>query len=268
MAEHHVVSILETIVGKPLFPCGNRHSRESGNPASHIGVCHVDSRFRGNDDKSMSVSSRDLREYPLPVPESAGIPRAVQEQVLVAPFNDIETTYAIIEKHRDELGGVVVEPLQRWLPPKPGFLQGLREVTSRYEIPLVFDEVVSGFRLAWGGAQEYYDVVPDLAAYGKIMGGGFPLAAICGREEIMRLYDFAIEGTPDFVPQVGTLSGNPIAAVAGLATLRELKKPGAFEKLHAHGQPAQRCSGEPSEAGRCCGPGGGRATRVRGTVLT
>jgi glutamate-1-semialdehyde 2,1-aminomutase len=101
---------------------------------------------------------------------------------------------------------------------------------------LVFDEVVTGFRLAYGGAQEYYGVAPDLAAIGKIVGGGFPLAAVCGAEELMRPFDPRYDGTGDFISQSGTLNGNPIAAVAGLATLAELRKPGAYETIHGTGK--------------------------------
>src|SRR5947199_119996 len=135
-----------------------------------------------------------------------------------------------------ELVAVIVEPFQRLISPQPGFLPGLRTLTQRHGIPLIFDEVVTGFRFAYGGAQEYYGVVPDLAAYGKIIGGGFPLAAVCGRREIMRAFDPRLEGTPEFVAQVGTLSGNPIAAVAGLATLAELRKPGAYAQLQRIGR--------------------------------
>ena len=94
--------------------------------------------------------------------------------------------------------------------------------------------MVTGFRFAYGGAQEYYGVTPDLAAYGKIIGGGFPLAAVVGREEIMRGFDPRIDGTPDYVSQSGTLNGNPIAAVAGLASLAELRKPGVYERVRTH----------------------------------
>ena len=100
--------------------------------------------------------------------------------MLIAPFNDIETTSAIIERYHDDLGGVIVEPFQRLLPPRPGFLEGLREVTERYEIPLIFDEVVTSFRFAYGGAQEFYGVVPDLCSLGKAVAGGFPLTAVGG----------------------------------------------------------------------------------------
>ena len=195
--------------------------------------------YHGTSDyASMSItpSAEALRDFPDPVPGSAGVPGAVTETVLVAPYNDSETTSAIIEKHRDELAAVIVEPMQRVLTPKPGFLQDLREVTAHYQIPLVFDEVVTGFRLAYGGAQEYYGVVPDLAALGKIVGGGYPLAVIAGREEIMSVYDPSLAEPDGYVPQIGTLNGNPVACAAGLATLSELRKEGAYRLLHETGQ--------------------------------
>ena len=154
----------------------------------------------------------------------------------MAPYNDAETATAIIEKRHDELAAVIVEPMQRILAPKPGFLQALREATAHHQIPLIFDEVVTGFRFAYGGAQEYYGVTPDLAAMGKIVGGGFPLAVIVGKEELMSLFDQTATGADSFVPQIGTLNGNPVACAAGLATLAELRKGGAYEKLHATGR--------------------------------
>jgi glutamate-1-semialdehyde 2,1-aminomutase len=180
--------------------------------------------------------SRTLKDYPAAIPDSAGIPRCIEGEVLVAPFNNIETTSAIIEKHHDELAAVIVEPMQRTIPPKPGFLQGLRAVTHQYGIPLIFDEIVTGFRLAYGGAQEYYGVVPDLCALGKSMSGGHPLTVLCGRAEIMAHVDPARLATGDHVRQTGTLSGNPISAVASLATLKELRRDGAYERLFATGR--------------------------------
>ena len=156
--------------------------------------------------------------------------------MLVAPFNDLQTTADLLAAHADEVAAIIVEPMQRVLTPLPGFLQGLRDLATRYEIPLVFDEVVTGFRLAYGGAQEYYGVTPDLVALGKIVGGGFPLAAVAGRADLMDYYDAAAVDADDFVPQIGTLSGNPIAAVAGLATLAELRKPGQYDRLFASGR--------------------------------
>ena len=178
------------------------------------------------------------RDYPRPVPNSAGIPRAIECEVLVAPFNDIETTAALIEAHHDELAGVIVEPLQRTIAPRPGFLAGLREATTRFGIPLIFDEVVTGFRLAFGGAQEYYGVVPDLCALGKSISGGHPISVLCGRAEIMKLVDPAAAARAEsgHVAQTGTFSGNPISAVAALATLAELRKPGVYGRLFATGR--------------------------------
>ena len=125
--------------------------------------------------------------------------------------------------------------MQRLIPPEPGFLQGLRDITRQYGIPLIFDEVVTGFRLAYGGAQQYYGIVPDICTLGKVIGGGFPLAAVAGREDIMAHLDRSRVGSGDFMPQIGTLSGNPVAAVAGLATLAILRRPGAYERLFANG---------------------------------
>jgi glutamate-1-semialdehyde 2,1-aminomutase len=143
---------------------------------------------------------------------------------------------SLIREHADELAGVIVEPFQRLLPPRPGFLQALRRITAEHGIPLIFDEVVTGFRFAYGGAQEYYGVTPDLCTLGKIVGGGFALAAIAGRADIMRHFDKLAVAEEDFLFQVGTLSGNPVAAVAGLATLEILKRPAAYEQVFATGR--------------------------------
>jgi glutamate-1-semialdehyde 2,1-aminomutase len=169
-------------------------------------------------------------------PDTAGIPESVQGEMLVAPFNDLVATQQLIHAHREELAGVIVEPMQRLIPPVPGFLQGLRDVTAEFGIPLIFDEVVTGFRLAYGGAQEYYGVVPDICTMGKVIGGGYPLSAVAGRAEIMAHFDRAAVGEAGFMPQIGTLSGNPIAAVAGLATLKILQRPGAYETIFATGR--------------------------------
>ena len=193
--------------------------------------------FHGmNDYALMSMGPSAPLEFPLPTPDSAGIPKAVESEMLIAPFNDLETTTAIIERYHDELAGVIVEAFQRLIPPKPGFLEGLREITQQYEIPLIFDEVVTGFRFAYGGAQEYYGVTPDLCSLGKVVAGGYPLSAVAGREEIMAQFDPNATQPGEHLPQVGTLSGNPIAAVAGLTTLNILKREGTYEKLFATGR--------------------------------
>jgi glutamate-1-semialdehyde 2,1-aminomutase len=192
--------------------------------------------FHGTHDYSlMSVGPRVPKAFPAPTPDSAGIPHAISEEVLVAPFNDLAETEAIIAAHHESLAAVIMEPFQRLVVPDTAFLAGVREVTRRFGVPLIFDEIVTGFRFAYGGAQEYYGVVPDIAALGKIIGGGFPLAAVVGSEEIMHHLAPAMEETGDFVQQAGTLNGNPVAAAAGLATLAELRKPGVYTRLFETG---------------------------------
>ena len=184
----------------------------------------------------MSLAPKKPGNFPRPSPDSAGIPKSVQDEMLVAAFNDIEMTESLIKEHKNELAGVIVEPFQRLIPPAPGFLEGLRRITTEHGIPLIFDEVVTGFRFAYGGAQEYYGVTPDLCTLGKIVGGGFALAAIAGRADIMAHFDKLEVPEEDFLFQVGTLSGNPVAAVAGLATLEVLKRPGSYEQVFATGR--------------------------------
>ncbi|MCC6717862.1 MAG: aminotransferase class III-fold pyridoxal phosphate-dependent enzyme [Acetobacteraceae bacterium] len=193
--------------------------------------------YHGMSDFSlMSLAPKRPGNFPYPVPDSAGIPRAIQDTMLIAPFNDLATVESLIREHKDDLAGVIVEPFQRLIPPAPGFLQGLRRITAEHGIPLIFDEVVTGFRFAYGGAQEYYGVTPDLCTLGKIMGGGFALAAVAGRADMMAHFDRAMVADEDFLMQVGTLSANPVASVAGLATLEVLKRPGMYEKAFATGR--------------------------------
>jgi glutamate-1-semialdehyde 2,1-aminomutase len=183
----------------------------------------------------MSLFPQRLVDFPLAQPTSAGTSQAISQEVLIAPFNDLEKTTHIIDRHRSQLGGVIVEPLQRCTPPEEGFLEGLRDVTRKRGIPLIFDEVVTGFRLAYGGAQEYYGVTPDLAAFGKAMGGGFPIGAFCGKAEIMDLCIEANLGSEKYVWVASSLGGNPVSMAASLATLEELRKPGSYGRLHEMG---------------------------------
>lgn len=204
-------------------------------------VLKFEGGFHGTSDYAqMSVTPSAGEEFPQAVPSSAGIPRAIQDLMLIAPFNDIDTASTIIEAHQEELAAVIVEPLQRVLAPEPGFLQGLRQITSRYDIPLIFDEVVTGFRLAYGGAQEFYGVIPDLCSVGKIMGGGYPLAAVLGRNDILSVYDQEVADSDTFVSQIGTLNGNPVACAAGLATLSELRKEGSYDQIRDTGARVRR----------------------------
>lgn len=184
----------------------------------------------------MSMAPKSPGNFPRAIPDSAGIPMSVADEMLIAAFNDVAMVESLIKEHKDELAGVIVEPFQRLLPPQPGFLQALRRITAEHGIPLIFDEVVTGFRFAYGGAQEYYGVTPDLCTLGKIVGGGFALAAIAGRADIMRHFDKMAVAEEDFLFQVGTLSGNPVAAVAGLATLEVLRRPGTYEGVFKTGR--------------------------------
>ena len=192
--------------------------------------------YHGMSDTSLqSLAPKRPGNFPRPIPDSAGIPDGVGDEVLVAPYNDLDAVANLIAEHGDEIAGIIVEPVQRIIPPVAGFLAGLRELTGKHDIVLIFDEVVTGFRMAYGGAQEHYGVTPDLCTLGKACGGGYPLAAVAGREELMALFDAGRVGQERFLFQVGTLSGNPVAAVAGLATLEVLREPGTYERVNATG---------------------------------
>ena len=193
--------------------------------------------FHGMSDYAlMSMAPKRPGNFPQATPDSAGIPQRIRDEVLIAPFNDAEMAASLIKEHQDDLGGIIVEPFQRLLPPAPGFLETLRDLASEYSIPLIFDEVVTGFRFAYGGAQAYYGVTPDICALGKLIGGGFPMAAIAAKEEFMVHFDKNAVADGEFMPQIGTLSGNPVAAVAGLATLNVLKEPGIYDNLFTTGK--------------------------------
>ena len=187
----------------------------------------------------MSLAPANLVNFPNAVPDSAGIPDGVREEMLIAPFNDIDFMRSLIAEHGREIACVIVEPLQRIIPPAPGFLEALREETSKAGIVLIFDEIVTGYRLAYGGAQEVYGVTPDLCTLGKIVGGGFPLAATAGRADIMAHFDKAKVGADGWLMQLGTLSGNPVACAAGLKTMEILRREGAYETLRANGRRIQ-----------------------------
>jgi glutamate-1-semialdehyde 2,1-aminomutase len=190
----------------------------------------------GHDLGQLSGAPAAPPAFPEAMPDCDGIPAGACRDVLVAPFNDLSTTRDVVERHHRELAAVIVEPLQRALKPEPGFLAGLREITRKHAIVLVFDEIVTGFRLAWGGAQERYGVVPDLACYGKIIGGGYPVSAVVGRRELLELAAPTQKGKGKYCFLSGTLTANPVACAAGLATLGVLRQQGVYDQLHAKGQ--------------------------------
>jgi glutamate-1-semialdehyde 2,1-aminomutase len=165
----------------------------------------------------------------LGLPDSPGVPKSATSSTLTAPFNDLDAVKALFEENPDDISGVILEPVvgnSGFITPDAGFLEGLRELTQEYGALLVFDEVMTGFRIAYGGAQEKFGVTPDLTTLGKIIGGGLPVGAYGGRRDIMSMV--APAGA---VYQAGTLSGNPLAMTAGIKTLELLQKPGTYNQL-------------------------------------
>ena len=183
----------------------------------------------------MSLAPTLAVNFPTAVPDSAGIPQGVADEMLIAPFNDLEAVASLLSEHQD-VAAIIAEPLQRIIPAAPGFLQGLRDLCDKHDVLLIFDEIVTGFRLAYGGAQERYGVIPDICTLGKIIGGGFPLAALGASAEIMAHFDRAHVGAEKWLMQLGTLSGNPVAAAAGLKTMEILRRPGQYDRLREVGQ--------------------------------
>ncbi len=174
-------------------------------------------------------------DFPQPDPSSAGIDHAVRDHVLIAPYNDITTTRRVLEAHAAETAAVIVEPLHRCLVPEDGFLDQLRALCDELKVLLIFDEVVTGFRLAYGGAQEYYGVVPDLVAYGKALGGGYPIGAFGGRGEIMAIVREDRMNQATYVWTASTLGGNPISTAAANAAMQVFRGDGVYPHLHGLG---------------------------------
>lgn len=183
--------------------------------------------YHGHGDYLLAKAGSGLAT--LGIPDSPGVPDDFAKHTLTAPYNDIRTVQQLITANRDRLACIIVEPIagnMGVVPPAPDFLAALRKLTSEHNILLIFDEVISGFRVGYGGAQALYGITPDLTVLGKIIGGGLPVGAYGGRKEIMDL--IAPVGP---VYQAGTLSGNPLAVSAGLATLKQLRVKGVYKKL-------------------------------------
>lgn len=192
-------------------------------------IVKFDGCYHGHADGFLSQAGSGLAT--LGIASSPGVPRSFAELTLSAPYNDARSVEKWFAEHHDRIAAVIVEPMAANMgvvPPAPGFLPSLRELTRRHGALLIFDEVITGFRLAYGGAQAIFNITPDLTTLGKIIGGGLPVAAYGGRAEIMNL--IAPLGS---VYQAGTLSGNPLAMRAGIETLKLLRAPGFYETLNS-----------------------------------
>jgi glutamate-1-semialdehyde 2,1-aminomutase len=193
--------------------------------------------YHGHADSFLSKAGSGLAT--LGIAASPGVPQAVAALTLDAPYNDLAVVESIFQAHGSAIAAVIVEPVAANMgvvPPAPGFLAGLREITRRHGALLIFDEVITGFRLCYGGAQQHFGIEPDLTTLGKIIGGGLPVAAYGGRQDLMER--IAPLGP---VYQAGTLSGNPLAMRAGIETLKRLSAPGFYESLDRKG--AQMAAG-------------------------
>jgi glutamate-1-semialdehyde 2,1-aminomutase len=229
-----------------MIPCAQRLAfTTSGSEATYYAlrmaraytgrekILKFEGSYHGNHDYSLvATTPPNASNYPSGRADSGGVPVGIAETVLVAPYNDAEAMRTIMRQHGREVAAIIVEPIQRVIPPAPGFLEALRVEADRAGAILIFDEVVTGFRLAIGGAQDYFGVRPDLAAYGKIIGGGLGTGAVAGRADIIDCASPARKGQPGFAYVNGTLHGNPLASAAGLATLRAIQAPGFHAALN------------------------------------
>jgi glutamate-1-semialdehyde 2,1-aminomutase len=237
------IALAEKLVG--LIPCAERLAfTTTGSEATFYAlriaraytgrqkVLKFEGAYHGNHDyAAFSLFPTKPANYPVAPADSGGVPEVLQPTVLVAPYNDPTAVERLVEEHKDDLAAIIVEGVQRIIFAKPDFLAGLKRLCDETGVLLIFDEVVTGFRLALGGAQEHFGVRPDLATYGKIVGGGGPLGCVAGRAEILDCVNPGRKGRADYAYINGTLHGNPIAAAAGLATLKVLERPGFYEAL-------------------------------------
>jgi glutamate-1-semialdehyde 2,1-aminomutase len=201
-------------------------------------VAKFEGHYHGiHDDVLVSVAPKPSAAGPPGAPRAqasaASVPREVLERTVVLPFNDLEATLRRLRRNSRTVGAVILEPIARgYLAADPDFVKGLQEYTQDRDIPLIFDEVMSGFRVGIGGAQEYYGVKPDLIALGKVIGGGLPMGAFAGRQDIMELASPMEKDPSRSLFHSGTFNGNPLCIAAGTATLNALARPGAYERLN------------------------------------
>ena len=196
-------------------------------------ILKFEGAYHGNHDYAIvSTFPKQTGAYPQGVPDSSGQPEATVSTMLVCPYNDLETLRKIVAEHHRDIAAIIAEPVQRIIPADPEFLHGIRDICDEYDMLFILDEVVTGFRLGYGGAQQWYDVRPDLSTHGKVVGGGGPLSCIAGRADVIGLSDPRIKGEQGYTYFNGTLHGNPVAAAATMAMLDELDKPGVYERMN------------------------------------
>ena len=198
-------------------------------------ILKFEGAYHGNHDYAIvSTFPRETGHYPDGVADSFGQPQATTSTMLVAPYNDLEALQRIVAEHGREIAAIIAEPVQRIIPARPEFLQGIQKICSDNDIVFILDEVVTGFRLCYGGGQDWYDVKPDLATYGKVVGGGGPLSCVAGRADIINLADPNRKGQDRYTYFNGTLHGNPVASAATLAMLDQLTKPGTYDRMNQY----------------------------------
>ncbi len=196
-------------------------------------ILKFEGAYHGNHDYAIvSTFPQQTGDYPQGKADSYGQPQATVSTMLVCPYNDLETLRKVVAEHHADIAAIIAEAVQRIIPADPEFLQGIRQICDEYDILFVLDEVVTGFRLGYGGAQQWYDVKPDLSTHGKVIGGGGPLSCIAGRAEVIGLSDPNLKGQAGYSYMNGTLHGNPVAAAATMALLDELSKPGVYERMN------------------------------------
>ncbi|MCP4980032.1 MAG: aspartate aminotransferase family protein [Gammaproteobacteria bacterium] len=196
-------------------------------------ILKFEGAYHGNHDYAIvSTFPKTTGDYPQGTADSYGQPDETVSTMLVCPYNDLDALQKIVTEHGNDIAAIFAEPVQRIIPAEPEFLRGIRDICDQNGILFVLDEVVTGFRLSYGGAQQWYGVKPDLSTHGKVIGGGGPMSCIAGRAEVIDLCDPNRKGQPGYTYFNGTLHGNPVAAAATMAMLDQLSKPGTYERMN------------------------------------